>query len=133
MQSPSQHWLESRTLSNDVAILAARAMPPEEHPAAIHQSEFDVLRALCGDALSPLEREVLLVSLEGYEWKDEEHRVVFLAILGLGRADAATLRGLLPAAATRMGFPDIFWEDYFAADAGEKIEIQEKLRNLGNA
>ena len=105
----------------DLAILASRAMSREEHSPQKLQIELRVLRALCDDALGAPERENLTRNLENYEWSEEEHRVVFQAILSLRRADAASLREHLPGAATRMGFPDIFWEDFFAADPGGKI------------
>lgn len=76
------------------------------------------------------EREELLRVLENYAWREEEHRVVFQAILSLRRADAATLREHLPGAVTRMGFPDIFWEDFFAAKPGENMRLPELLRIL---
>ena len=117
----------------DIAILAWRAMPREEHSPENLQIELRILRALCGASLGVSERETLIGNLEDYEWREEEHRVIFQAILKLRRAGAASLREHLPGAATRMGFPDIFWEDYFAADAGENMEIQEQLRILRNA
>lgn len=97
------------------------------------ESELKILRALCGKSQDLPAREALIANLENYEWAEEEHRVVFQAILGLGAADAATLREHLPAVATRMGFPDISWEDYFGADPGENIQIQEQLRILRDA
>lgn len=114
----------------DIAIIASRAMSREEHSAAIHQSEFEILRALCGHALGVPEREELIRNLEDYEWREEEHRVVFQAIMRLRRADADSLREHLPGAATRMGFPDIFWEEYFTAEPGEDARFPELLRIL---
>ncbi|MGH9698269.1 MAG: hypothetical protein ACRD5R_00290 [Candidatus Acidiferrales bacterium] len=114
----------------DIAIIAPRAMSREEHPPQKRENELRVLRALCGDALGLAEREDLTRKLENYEWLEEEHRVVFQAILSLPRKDGASLREHLPGAATRMGFPDIFWEDYFAAEPGEKMRSPELLRFL---
>ncbi|MGH9756144.1 MAG: hypothetical protein ACRD4M_00255 [Candidatus Acidiferrales bacterium] len=114
----------------DIAIIASLAMSREEHSPQKRENELRVLRALCGDSLGVPEREDLTRKLENYEWSEEEHRVVFQAILSLRRADAASLREHLPGAATRMGFPDIFWEDYFVAGPGENMRFPELLRFL---
>lgn len=76
------------------------------------------------------QREELMRALENYAWREAEHRVVFQAILSLRRADTASLREHLPGAATRMGFPDIFWEDIFTAEPGENMRLPELLRIL---
>lgn len=105
-------------------------MPRDEHSPQRHQIELRVLRALCAGAMGVPEREELMRALENYAWREEEHRVVFQAILSLRRADADSLRENLPGGATRMGFPDIFWEDYFAAGPEENVRLPELLRIL---
>lgn len=77
--------------------------------------ELAVLQALCvtprRDALSTQ----LVNQLNGYRWKHCDHRVIYEALIEVDIADTETLRRELPAAATRMGFPDIHWERFFAA------------------
>ena len=80
-----------------------------------NELEFAVLRALCtlpgGDAV----RARLANELKGYRWEHPDHRVIYEALIETDIADAEILRRELPAAVTRMGFPDIQWERFFAA------------------
>ena len=105
-------------------------MPCEEHSPEKIPMELRILRALCGEGLGAAEREEMMEKLKNYEWREAEHRVVFQAILSLGRSQGAALREQLPGAATRMGFPDIFWEDFFSAAPRDKMPIRELLRIL---
>jgi hypothetical protein len=59
-------------------------------------------------------RAAILAQLRTHRWQDPEHRVVFEALTLLPGREAAELREQLPAQATRMGFPDVNWEEYFA-------------------
>jgi hypothetical protein len=49
--------------------------------------------------------------------QDPKHRVVFEALTALPGRQPSALREQLPAQATRMGFPDVNWQNYFAAPA----------------
>ena len=73
-----------------------------------------MLRALCtlpgADARAKLADE-----LRGYRWENTDHRVIYETLLQIDSADGETLRQELPAAVTRMGFPDIHWGRFFAA------------------
>ena len=71
--------------------------------------------------------------LAEYAWQDGDHRVVYEAIARCGTSDGAQMRKDLPAIATRMGFPDIEWEQYFAASEGEEgsaAELNEAVEKL---
>ena len=61
----------------------------------------------------------MLAQLRPHRWQDSEHRVVFEALTALPDRDATELREQLPAQATRMGFPDVNWENYFASAAAD--------------
>jgi hypothetical protein len=51
--------------------------------------------------------------LEKYAWRDPDNRVVFESLCGLScRLSPGQLREQLPAQATRLGFPDVDWENY---------------------
>jgi hypothetical protein len=85
--------------------------------------ESRILRATCNN-LSPriddpaalaAKRATILADLRTHRWQDPEHRVVFEALTRLPGREASELREQLPAQATRMGFPDVNWEKYFAA------------------
>ena len=82
----------------------------------ITELEFATLRALCmlGDDAA---RTKLASELKGYRWHHADHRVIYEALMQIDSADRETLRRELPAAVTRMGFPDINWERFFAATA----------------
>jgi hypothetical protein len=87
--------------------------------------ESRILRALCSAALASSSprvddapaRAAILAKLRGHRWQDPEHRVVFEALTSLPGRQAKELREQLPAQATRMGFPDVNWQKYFAAPA----------------
>jgi hypothetical protein len=85
--------------------------------------EFKILRALCGHPSSDLDnaaaRARILAQLRPHLWQDSEHRVVFEALTALPGCNATELREQLPAQATRMGFPDVNWENYFASAAAD--------------
>jgi hypothetical protein len=94
--------------------------------------ERKILCALCSAAATRTEvreeadtrtRNAILTALRTYQWQDPEHRVVFEALISLPGRSMKELREQLPAQATRMGFPDVNWDEYFAARAaGSPIE-----------
>jgi hypothetical protein len=82
--------------------------------------ERDTLCALCIRASANARRETVMRELSNHVWQDAEHRVVFEAIQRLSSSDPKLLQEQLPAQATRMGFPDVDWENYFKpADEAE--------------
>ena len=100
--------------------------------------ESRILRALCStpSALdSPGTHQAssgatTLAKLGEHRWQHPEHRVVFEALTLLQGRNATELRGQLPAQATRMGFPDVDWDQYFAAstdDAAIETLVAELL------
>jgi hypothetical protein len=89
--------------------------------------EVEILRSLCANNDSAVPRDALLRSLAHHAWQDPEHRIVFEALMRLGTRASARLREELPAAATRMGFPDVDWKRYFA---GHEIVSTSKIEAL---
>jgi hypothetical protein len=85
--------------------------------------ESRILRALCSNPSPRTDnsaaRANILAQLRPHHWQDSEHRVVFEALTALPGRDATELREQLPAQATRMGFPDVNWENYFASAADD--------------
>jgi hypothetical protein len=79
--------------------------------------ELAVLRALCLLPGGDTARAELANELKGYRWEYPDHRVIYEALIEVNSADRETLRRELPAAVTRMGFPDIDWERFFTANA----------------
>ena len=84
--------------------------------------EFRILRALCSRHAAfaapgkhhVTGRATILAQLRSHRWQDPEHRVVFEALTLLPGRQSSELREQLPAQATRMGFPDVNWDHYFA-------------------
>lgn len=114
----------------DIAIIASREMFRDETPAKIPARERALLRSICGNPQDLFARASLLAQLENYEWREEEHRVMFQAILRLRGADSATLREHLPGTVTRMGFPDVDWKDFFPEKSSGDADLCELARHL---
>lgn len=70
-------------------------------------------RLFSRDANAPIGQ--FIGELSAYSWRDPEHATVFEAIRALAprAAAVASWREELPAQATRMGFPDVEWSEYF--------------------
>jgi hypothetical protein len=87
---------------------------PQQSPAKrVLELERETLCALCIRASANARRETVMRELSNHVWQDAEHRVVFEAIQRLSSSDPKLLREQLPAQTTRMGFPDVNWENYF--------------------
>ena len=75
--------------------------------------EGRILRLLCSDSLSREEKSRAINEVDKYAWCEPEHDVLFQAIRRIGACDGRRLREELPAQLTRMGFPDVNWDQYF--------------------
>jgi|ERR1700685_2637394 hypothetical protein len=93
--------------------------------------ERKILRALCATGSDPADWNRFIARLAEHPWKAPEHRIVFEALRAIRSHDAATRREQLPAQATRMGFPDVDWGNYFGLDHAGRAEIEELLGDLG--
>lgn len=98
-----------------------------------------VLASLCGGSVTRQVRDDVVRGLAGYEWNSAEHRIVYDAIRRLGAEPAERLRERLPAETTRMGFPDIEWDDYLrrdesgAAQRTTAVELADELLSIARA
>ena len=72
---------------------------------------------------------MILAKLGEHRWQHPEHRVLFEALALLQRRNATELREQLPAQATRMGFPDVNWDQYFTAST-DKATIETLVAEL---
>ena len=93
--------------------------------------ERALLRALCRSGalveLSPQARS----ELQGYSWQGSDHQIIFEALLRISSVGGRSLREQLAAQATRMGFPDINWSDYFLEPAGPTAgELKQSVMEL---
>jgi hypothetical protein len=111
-------------------------MPAADKSLAISELERKILRALCRQGadssaradLDAQSRTNAISSLLSYSWQDAEHRIIFEALARLPGPDAAELRRQLPAQATRMGFPEVQWETYFAGGTPDDAKSAEEHR-----
>ena len=93
--------------------------------------ERDVLRALCNSRYLPAQRGELLDELVSHTWRSGEHRVVYEALKRSATGEPDSLRAELPAATTRMGFPDIDWSEYFERVGTLKFpDLETRIREL---
>jgi hypothetical protein len=83
-------------------------MRSEQSDTSAVEMELTVLRALCA-APSALH----LGELSGYQWQDQEHRVVYECLRAAHPIAAVPLRERMATHATRMGHPDVDWPLYF--------------------
>lgn len=92
--------------------------------------EVFMLRLLCAGTLHCAVREKLLPLLSRYPWNSTLHRAIFRAIVAIPSDDPILLRQLLPAKLTRMGFPDVEWEELFvpvSMSGDAAMELVQKL------
>jgi hypothetical protein len=94
--------------------------------------ERAILRVLCMDTLPATVRSSANDLLKSYEWRDQEHWVVYHALQKLQGRRRVSLREELPASATKLAFPDVNWPDYFGSEelnenAIEQLFIELKL------
>ncbi len=85
--------------------------------------ELRVLSALCTGPLSLDDRSEALRNLAGYNWILPDHRVIYEALRRARQRHSAALREHVSAEITRLGFPDIDVEPFFASCILTKAEI----------
>jgi hypothetical protein len=89
-----------------------------------------ILRLMCAGTTQGPVADVLPPLLRDYEWKSTLHRAIFNAIAAFPSDDPEVLRQLLPAKLTRMGFPDVEWEEIFAPPSLSRGEAMALVRQL---
>jgi len=96
--------------------------------------EREILRALCTSPHVADKRGEFLGALSLHHWRDPEHRVVYEALRRIRGRDTAALHLELPATATRMGFPDVEWTEFFGSgDSLQNSEVAALIRTLTSA
>jgi hypothetical protein len=104
---------------------------PQQSPAKrVLELERETLCALCIRASANARRETSMRDLSNHVWQDAEHRIVFEAIQRLSSSDPQLLREQLPAQTTRMGFPDVNWENYFMPAGEVEGDFDALVREL---
>jgi hypothetical protein len=105
-------------------------MPLASNSKTIHGLERSILRALCGSVDPRSSRAALAFELDAHAWQEVDHRVVYQALGKLQRSDPQPLRQQLAVAATRMGFPDVDWDDYFTLGGIADADLPDLVRQL---
>lgn len=80
-------------------------------------------------------RKQAMQDLAGHAWVAPEHRVVYEALAKIREQSTASHREQLPQQATRMGFPDVEWTNYFEGSeepAGRLAELVRELLSASN-
>lgn len=117
-----------------------KARVPETAPRnpTRREAEADVLRVLCSGEESAAEMRAALERLAEYNWEESEHRVVHEAIARCRAKTGKGMREELPATATRMGFPDVEWKQYWGKETDRERraetlhhKIEKLLKNKG--
>ena len=107
-------------------------MAGSSHPKQLPTSEAErqLLRELCSGRI-PREQIIGAIDqLANYEWLVPEHATVCEAIRRAVHLRGDSWRELLPAQATRMGFPDVDWPEYFTSDGGDATLLNHLVRRL---
>ena len=98
--------------------------------------EQQILRRLCSSGVGGRDQATAdaLRELESYGWRDSDHHVIADALSRLSAKSHPWTREELAAEATRLGFPDISWNDYFEPascdEPGANRPLAELVRQL---
>lgn len=85
---------------------------------------------MCVGTLQGPVRKALAPLLCDYAWQSELHHAIFDALAAVPSDDPAMLRQLLPAKLTRMGFPDIEWDELFSPQGLSRDEALAVLHRM---
>ena len=105
-------------------------MPKPSEAQRVFELERETLCALCIRGSANARETTVMRELSNHVWQDGEHRVVFEAIQRLSSSDPKLLQEQLPAQATRMGFPDVSWDNYFAPQPEAEIDFVSLVGEL---
>ena len=105
-------------------------MPKQSQTQQVFELERETLCALCVRASLNAQHPTAMRELSNHIWQDAEHRVVFEAIQRLSSSDPKLLREQLPAQTTRMGFPDVSWENYFSPAPPHEKDFEALVHEL---
>jgi hypothetical protein len=101
--------------------------PPDQELISI---ERNLLRALCQSRAPAEFLSQARSDLQHYSWQGSDHQTIFEALLSIGSARGRSLREQLAAQATRMGFPDIDWNEYFGQAVAAEGELKRSVMDL---
>jgi hypothetical protein len=89
------------------------------------QLERDTLRFLCSILIQPKTRMELIGLLDGSQFVDPIHRVIFEEIRMVGPVPSRALRELLPARVVNRGFADFDLKEFLGPTSASESEVEE--------
>ncbi|HUZ47056.1 MAG TPA: hypothetical protein VMW54_10510 [Terriglobia bacterium] len=95
-----------------------------------HSDEMMALRAFCMGAPQGSIRNVGKSLLANYRWQNVFHEAMWKALLSSPSENPQILRQLLPAKLTRLGFPDVDWEEFFAPHQMSRDDAINLMRRM---
>jgi len=105
-------------------------MTPDASGNSRREMEWELLRALCSEALDANLKGDLLALLAQYHFTDPIRQAVFDEGNTIGWDRPGVLREVLPARLTRRGFPDVDFEGLLAPPPPTAEEAREWAREL---
>src|SRR5258708_21636755 len=98
----------------------------DDRPAIAQERR--VLQALCQGDSNLLKTSEHLLS--GYGWREPIHQIIFICLAGFAAGGPLTLRERLAECATRKGFPDVNWEEFFPPHPIPSQQAEALMRQL---
>lgn len=95
------------------------------HNGRDERLERDTLRFLCSILIQPSTRAELLVLLDGSQFSNVIHRVIYEEIRTIGPVPSRTLRELLPGRVANRGFPDFDLKEFLGPSTASESEVEE--------
>ena|SRR5690349_22629260 len=98
-----------------------------EDSSTVEQERL-ILQALCTQGPKFLKAAESL--LAGYNWQEPIHQVIYTCLTSFSGRSPMTIRERLAECATRKGFPDVEWEEFFPACVISTSEFAAIIRQL---
>jgi hypothetical protein len=90
--------------------------------------EQNVLRALCQADLQSL--KTVASHLSGFRWREPIHQIIFSCLSNFLADGPHSRRERLAECATRKGFPDVDWDNFFSPGKIQARGVDELIRQL---
>lgn len=89
-----------------------------------------MLRTVCMGTAQGSVKEAAKSLLADYQWRSLLHKALWKALSKSPTEDSQKLKEWLPAELTRLGFPDVAWENFFTPAAISKQEAISLIRQM---
>ncbi len=95
-----------------------------------HQDEMMALRAFCMGTPQGSVRKIGKSLLANYRWQNVFHEAMWKVLASFRSENPQILRQLLPTDLTRLGFPDVSWEEFFAPHRMAREDVINLMRRM---